>query len=113
MNKKIRILLTDPEQKTAALAGELAYGCVMRRKDTDGKPGISCKTFLLGGSEIPVISMADPMAASTLQLLGRLTGGNEDLELAMIEIIDRKLAERALQIKNATEGGGQDARAEH
>lgn len=108
---KIKVGITDQNGKTVELEGDMAYGCIMSRVErADGKLGVQCKSFLVGGGTIPVIHTAEPMAASIGLVLEQMAGGNKELELSCLEIADRHIVARGRAIM---EGGGADAGAEH
>lgn len=112
-NNKVKTAITDTNGKTTEMESDLLYGCVANRTESqDGKKGISCTSFLVGGGEIPVIQMAEPMGTSVTLVAEQIAGGNTELEIAVLNIILNRIGER-LSALYPKEGGNADAGYQH
>lgn len=94
---KVKISITQPNGEETVRECDAAYGCCMTRTMGEKGPGISCLSYLTGGG-IPLFSAAEPMAASVVNVVGKLTEGDSSLERAMLSIIQDNISRRLKEL---------------
>lgn len=106
---KVKVSITDLTEKTTDMEGDCVYGCIMERVTGGNGDGTNCRSFLVGGNGIPVIYTSEPMSASILLVMEQLSGGDKELEFALIRDVEETVSKRKLEILSELyEGGSKD-----